>query len=69
VIPRLLNLLDRETITAEIRILAETRRAVKVERDGRAAWIPKRWILRRRDLGGGRVEIKTTAWNWSKKYD
>ncbi len=67
-IHRLLNLLNQEKVTAEVRLLAETRKAIKVELDGRAAWIPKAWIIRRRDLGGGKVEIKTTAWNWSKKY-
>ncbi len=30
-IHRLLNLLNQETVTAEVRLLAETRKAIKVE--------------------------------------
>ncbi len=52
---RLLNLLNWEKVTVEVRLLAETRKALKIELDGREAWIPKGWLLRRRDLGGGRV--------------
>ncbi len=68
VIIRLLNLLNQETITAEVRLLAETQKAIKVDLDGREAWIPKGWLIRRRDLSGGRLKIKTTAWNWTRKY-
>ena len=50
-IHRLLNLLNRETIEAEVRLLAETRKAIKMELHGRTAWLPKSWILRRRGLG------------------
>ncbi len=46
-IHRLLNLLNQETVTAEVRLLAETRKAIKVELDGRVTWLPKRWILSR----------------------
>ena len=39
---RLLNLLDQEKAAAEVKILAETRKAIKVEREGRASWL-LRW--------------------------
>ena len=39
---RLLNSLNREKADAKVKLLAETRKAIKVEREGRASWL-LRW--------------------------
>ena len=56
-------------IWADVFLLKETQKAILIEFDGKAAWLPKAWILRmKHNNDSDIVRIKMSQYYWEKKF-
>ena len=57
-------------IWADVFLLKETQKAILIEFDGKAAWLPKAWITKiRQGKTDSVIKIKISLYLWSKKFD
>jgi len=57
-------------IWADVFLLKETQKAILIEFDGKATWLPKAWIAKiRQGKINSAIKIKISLYHWSQKFD
>jgi len=57
------------TVTATVEIIVQTEKAIKIKNDqGETAWIPKYWIITKKELGKHTWQIVIKKQQWEEKF-
>lgn len=57
------------TLEIEVVVISETPKAIKIRSPiGQTAWIPRQWLIKKREIEPGRWLIKISEYNWVQKF-
>ena len=57
------------TVTATVEIIFQTEKALRIKNDqGETAWIPKYWVIKKKELNEHTWQIKIKKQQWEEKF-
>ena len=57
------------TVTVTVELIIQTEKAIKINNDrGETAWIPRYWVLKKKEIGEDIWQIETKKHQWEGKF-